>query len=158
MGREYVVAWAGRHQRRAWDEICDRYKTRIARVTPVRELPVKVRGLAGSVGDAERRAAEGEALLAALPDPCWLFALDPRGKALSSERFAKLLTRLRHEWPHPIAFALGSDAGLDPSVLQAARQTLSFGPMTLSHELARVVLLEQLYRVTSIQSGTGYHR
>lgn len=158
MGREYVVAWAGRHQRRAWDEICDRYKKRIARVTPVRELPVKVRGLAGSVGDAERRAAEGEALLAALPEPVWLFALDSGGEAMSSSRFAALLTRLRREWPHPIAFALGSDAGLDEAVRRAARKTLSFGPMTLSHELARVVLLEQLYRVTSIQAGTGYHR
>ncbi len=158
MGREYVVAWAGRHQRRAWDEICERYKKRIARVTPVRELPVKVRGLAGSVGDAERRAAEGEALLAALPEPAWLFALDAGGETMSSRRFATLLTRLRREWPHPIAFALGSDAGLDGSVRDAARKTLSLGPMTLSHELARVVLLEQLYRVTSIQAGTGYHR
>ena len=155
MGREYVVVWAGRHQRHAWDEICQRYRKRIARVTPVRELPVKVRG---NAGEAERRRAEGEAILAALPDPAWLIALDSGGEALSSEDFAAELTRLRRDWPHPVAFALGSDAGLDSAVRGAARRVLSFGPMTLSHELARVVLYEQLYRATSIQAGTGYHR
>jgi len=155
MSREYLIVWAGRHQRRGWDEICDRYRKRIARVTPVRELPVKVRG---NASDAERRRAEGEAILAALPDPAWLIALDAGGEALSSRRFADELTRLRRDWPHPVAFALGSDAGLDETVRTAARRVLSFGPMTLSHELARVVLYEQLYRVTSIQAGTGYHR
>ena len=158
MGREYRIVWAGRHDRRAWGEICDRYRRRIERVTPVRETPVKVRGTAGSAGDDERRAAEGEAILAALPDPVWLIALDSRGRAMSSRALAAELTRLRRDWPHPVVFALGSDAGLDDAVLQAARRVLSFGPMTLSHELARVVLYEQLYRVTSIQSGTGYHR
>jgi len=121
----------------------------------VRELPVKVRG---NASDAERRRAEGEAILAALPDPTWLIALDAGGEALPSRRFADELTRLRRDWPHPVAFALGSDAGLDQTVRSAARRVLSFGPMTLSHELARVVLYEQLYRVTSIQAGTGYHR
>lgn len=155
MSREYLIVWAGRHQRRGWDDICDRYRKRIARVTPVRELPVKVRG---NASDAERRRAEGEAILAALPDPTWLIALDAGGEALPSRRFADELTRLRRDWPHPVAFALGSDAGLDQTVRSAARRVLSFGPMTLSHELARVVLYEQLYRVTSIQAGTGYHR
>jgi len=155
VSREYLIVWAGRHQRRGWDDICDRYRKRIARVTPVRELPVKVRG---NASDAERRRAEGEAILAALPDPTWLIALDAGGEALPSRRFADELTRLRRDWPHPVAFALGSDAGLDQTVRSAARRVLSFGPMTLSHELARVVLYEQLYRVTSIQAGTGYHR
>lgn len=158
MGREYVIVWAGRHDRRTWGEICDRYRKRIARVTEVRELPVKVRGKAARAGDDERRAAEGEAILAALPDPAWLVALDSRGKAMSSRAFAAELTRLRRDWPHPVVFAVGSDVGLDDAVLAAARRVLSFGPMTLSHELARVVLYEQLYRVTSIQAGTGYHR
>lgn len=150
-----MIAWAGRHRRPAWEEICDRYRKRIARVTPVRELPVKVRGK----GDGEeRRRAEGEAILSALPDPVWLVALDPRGKALSSEALAAELGRLRRDWPHAIGFALGSDVGLDPVVLDAARRRLSFGPLTLSHELARVVLYEQLYRAASIHAGTGYHR
>lgn len=157
MGREYLIVWAGRHQRRHWDEICERWRQRVARLTPVREVSVKAKG-AGGGGEAQRRQAEGEAILAALPDPCWLVALDARGKALSSERFAAELARLRDEWPHPVAFAIGSDLGLDRAVLEAARRVLAFGPMTLSHELARAVLYEQLYRATSIHAGTGYHR
>jgi len=154
-----VIAWAGRHRRPAWEEICARYRQRIARVTPVRELPVKVRGTGRGSGEGdERRRAEGEAILAALPDPVWLVALDPAGDALSSPALAAELGRLRRDWPHAVGFALGSDVGLDPAVLGAARRVLSFGPLTLSHELARVVLYEQLYRAASIHSGTGYHR
>jgi 23S rRNA (pseudouridine1915-N3)-methyltransferase len=155
LSREYVIVWAGRHQRAAWDEICDRYRKRIARLTPVREVAVKVRGK----GDgADRRRAEGEALLAAVPEPVWRVALDPGGRAMSSEELAAELARLKRDWPHPVAFLLGSDLGLAPEVLAAARTRLSLGPMTLSHELARVVLYEQLYRCASIDAGTGYHR
>lgn len=155
MSREYLIVWAGRHQRTAWDEICDRYRKRIARVTPIREQPVRVRGGGDSPG---RRRAEGEALLAALPDPVWPVALDPGGRSMTSEQLAADLARIKRDWPHPVAFLLGSDQGLDPAVLAACRSVLSLGPMTLSHELARVVLYEQLYRAASIEAGTGYHR
>jgi 23S rRNA (pseudouridine1915-N3)-methyltransferase len=97
-------------------------------------------------------------MLAALPDPVWLIALDPGGEAPTSERLAAELGRLRRDWPHPIAFAVGSDAGLDPTVLAAARRVLSLGPLTFPHELARLILYEQLYRALAIESGSAYHR
>lgn len=155
MGRELVVLWAGRHQRSNWEEICESYRKRIARMAPVRDVPVRAR-----VGpdDPQRLKAEGQALLAALPPSAWTFALDSRGEALSSEQLAERLARLREEWPHPIAFVIGSDLGLDRAVLDAARFTLSFGPLTLTHELARVVLYEQIYRALSIEAGMSYHR
>ena len=68
------------------------------------------------------------------------------------------MTRLRQEWTHPIVFLIGSDLGLDRAVIDSAREVLSLGPMTLSHELARVVLYEQLYRALSIEAGMSYHR
>ena len=61
-------------------------------------------------------------MLAALPDPCWIVALDSRGTVLSSEALAAELARLKREWPHPVAFLLGSDLGLDRGVLEAARK------------------------------------
>ena len=76
----------------------------------------------------------------------------------SSEQLAERLARLREEWPHPVAFVIGSDLGLDRAVLDAARFVLSFGPLTLTHELARVVLYEQLYRALTIEAGMSYHR
>lgn len=155
MGRELVVLWAGRHQRSHWEEICASYRKRIGHLATVRDVPVRARA---GADDPQRRKVEGQALLAAVPSSAWTFALDSRGEALSSEQLAARLARLKTEWPHPVAFLIGSDLGLDPAVLETARAVLSFGPMTLSHELARVVLYEQLYRALSIEAGMSYHR
>jgi 23S rRNA (pseudouridine1915-N3)-methyltransferase len=155
VARELVVLWAGRHQRSNWEDLCASYRKRIARFAPVRDLPIRARA---APEDPQRQKLEGAALLAALPPSAWLFALDSRGESLSSERFAERLSRLKEEWPHPIVFAIGSDLGHDRAVLDAARATLSFGPMTLSHELARLVLYEQLFRALSIEAGMSYHR
>jgi 23S rRNA (pseudouridine1915-N3)-methyltransferase len=155
VGRELAVLWAGRHQRSNWEEICASYRKRIARFAPVRDVPVRARA---GAEDPQRQKLEGAALLAALPPSAWSFALDSRGEALSSEQLADRLARLKREWPHPIAFLIGSDLGLDRAVLDEARAVLSFGPLTLSHELARVVLYEQLYRALSIEAGMSYHR
>jgi 23S rRNA (pseudouridine1915-N3)-methyltransferase len=155
VARELLIVWAGRHQRSNWEEICASYRTRIARMSPIRDLPVRART---APDDPQRMRTEGQALLGALPDPVWTIALDSRGDRLTSEQLADRLARLKGEWPHAIAFLIGSDLGLDRAVLDAARQTLSLGPMTLTHELARVVLYEQIFRALSIEAGMGYHR
>ena len=155
MARELVIVWAGRHHRSGWEEICTDYRRRIVRWVPVRDVPVRSRAAAD---DPQRQRAEGQALLAAVPDPVWIVALDSRGEMPDSGQLAERLARLRNEWPHPIVFILGSDLGLDRTVLDAARWTLSLGRLTLSHELARVVLYEQLYRALTIEAGMSYHR
>lgn len=155
MARELVIVWAGRHHRSGWEEICTDYRRRIVRWVPVRDVPVKARAAAD---DPQRQRAEGQALLAAVPDPVWIVALDSRGEMPDSGQLAERLARLRNEWPHPIVFILGSDLGLDRAVLDAARWTLSLGRLTLSHELARAVLYEQLYRALTIEAGMSYHR
>ena len=155
MARELVIVWAGRHHRSGWEEICTDYRRRIVRWVPVRDVPVRARAAAE---DPQRQRLEGQALLAAVPDPGWIVALDSRGEMPDSGQLAERLARLRNEWPHPIAFVIGSDLGLDRAVLDAARWTLSLGRLTLSHELARVVLYEQLYRVLTIEAGMSYHR
>lgn len=155
MSREILILWAGRHQRKTWEELCAEYRRRIARDIPVRDQHVKVRQAGG---DPARLAAEGQALGAALPDPCWSVALDPGGRVTSSEQLAVKLRRLRDEWPHPVAFLIGSDLGLDPGLLERVREHLSFGPMVFGHELARLILYEQIYRAISIERGIKYHR
>lgn len=154
-GRRILVLWAGRHQRPEWDSLCADYRQRIERELPVEDRMIKA---GGSGNDPGRVEAEGEALLAALPDPCWSIALDPRAKTVGTEDLAKEMLRLREEWPHPIAFLLGSDLGLPDSVLRGVRRRLSFGKMVFGHELARLVLYEQLYRSISIGKGIKYHR
>ncbi|HXU45563.1 MAG TPA: 23S rRNA (pseudouridine(1915)-N(3))-methyltransferase RlmH [Thermoanaerobaculia bacterium] len=155
MPREILIAWAGRHQRSAWEDLCADYRQRIERMATVRDLPVRVRLAAD---DPQRQRAEGQALLAALPASSFVVALDARGEAKSSEAFAADLDRRRREWPHAVAFLIGSDLGLDETVLESARQVMAFGPLTLSHELARLVLYEQLFRALSIAAGMSYHR
>lgn len=155
MSRELVILWAGRHVKDEWDAMCDTYRRRIRQMAPLRECPVRVRARGEG---SERLAAEGKALQEALPDPCWTVALDRKGKMRSSLEMADWLRRLREEWPHPVAFVIGSDLGLADSVRKSARECLSFGPLTLPHELARLVLFEQVYRSLAINAGIKYHR
>jgi len=155
MGRELLIVWAGRHRRDVWESLCADYRERIEHWMPVREVVVKVKPTGD---DRTRLAVEGEALFAALPDPCWLVALDRRGRGLSTDELAREVGRLRREWPHPVAFVIGSDLGLDRSVLEKARLRLSLSKLTFPHELARLLLYEQLYRVLSIHAGIKYHR
>lgn len=155
MSRELVILWAGRHRRDEWETLCEPFRRRISHHLPIRELPVRARG---SGGDRERQEAEGEALLAAVPAGAWTVALDRRGKQRSSRDLAGWLRRRLDDWGGPLAFIIGSDLGLASSVQQQVREVISFGPLTLPHELARLVLLEQLYRGLAINAGIKYHR
>jgi len=122
---------------------------------PIRDIPVRARG---GADDPQRQRAEGQALLAAVPAPAWTVALDSRGEMPDSAELAGRLARLKADWPHPVVFLLGSDLGLDRGVVEAARWVLSLSRLTLSHELARAVLYEQLFRALSIEAGMSYHR
>ena len=155
MARELVILWAGRHHRSGWEEICSTYRRKISHMATVRDVPVKARAAAE---DPQRLRVEGQALLAALPRPSWPIALDSRGEIVDSTQLAERLGRIKAEWPHPVVFVLGSDLGLDPAVLDEARWVLSLGRLTLSHELARAVLYEQLFRTLTIEAGMSYHR
>jgi 23S rRNA (pseudouridine1915-N3)-methyltransferase len=146
--------WAGRHERSHWEDLCAVYRERIQRLSPLRDVPVRARVAADDPG---RRRAEAEALLAAAGRDAWVVALDRQGEAVDSVTLATRLTSLRQSWPHSIAFFIGSDLGLDLGLL-SARWTLSFGPPTLSHQLARLVLYEQLFRALSLEAGMSYHR
>lgn len=156
MSREILIVWAGRHQRDTWEELCADYRRRIGHHASIRDVPVKARGKTSD--ERARLAAEAEAIRAALPDPCWKVALDVRGRRMSSEKLAESLERRREDWPHPLAFLVGSDLGLDAALAAAADERLSLSPMTFGHELARLVLYEQLYRALSIARGIKYHR
>lgn len=160
MAREYHVIWAGRarrgsEKRSAWELLCADYRRRLRRFVAVVDRPVKARG---ATDDRSRQRDEGQALLEARPVPAFTVVLDSRGKAVDSERFAARLGELRDAFPHPIAFLIGSDLGHGADVLAAADWRLGLGPMTFGHELARLVLYEQLYRSAAIDSGIKYHR
>lgn len=154
MGLEFHLLWAGRSLPKAWEGLCADYRQRIAGFHPIRERPVRV---ATGAGDPSRRAREGEALAAAAPEGLWI-ALDREGRALASSDWAVRAGRWRAEWSRPVVFFLGSDLGLDPALVARCRERVSLGPLTLPHALARLVLLEQLYRALTVEAGWPYHR
>ncbi len=155
MSLGFQLIWAGRHSPEPWESLSTEYRRRIEAWVPIREQAVRV---ATGGEDRARRRLEGEALAAATPKPAFLVALDERGALWSSEELARQVERWRAEWPHPVVFYLGSDVGLEPALLEACRLRLALGRMTLPHHLARLVLLEQLYRALSIVAGINYHR
>ncbi len=104
------------------------------------------------------RAAEGEALLAALAGFDHICACDEHGAPAASRAFADRLASLRDRGLRRSAFVIGGADGLAPAVLARAQELMSFGPQTWPHALARAMLAEQLYRAVSILAGSPYHR
>ena len=84
--------------------------------------------------------------------------LDERGQPMDSLKFAKWLERLTIDQPHGVNFVMGGDAGLDDAVKQRAQKLLSLSAMTLPHQLARVLLLEQIYRACTLMRNIPYHK
>jgi 23S rRNA (pseudouridine1915-N3)-methyltransferase len=103
-------------------------------------------------------STEGDRILKRLPADAYVISLDrEKGKQLPSERHAKKLEDFGVSGRGHIAFAIGGPLGLSPEVVRSSRELWSFGPITLPHALARVVLLEQIYRAVKIQRGEKYH-
>ena len=101
---------------------------------------------------------EGAAIRARMPAGAGVVALCVEGELLSSEALAEKLGRWSAGGTGTLAFVIGSSYGLHPSVKALARLRLSMSPMTFPHHLARVMLLEQLYRCFKIEEGSGYHK
>lgn len=142
------------------DEAARDYQRRISRHMRVDERFVKPARIksedAASVLGAKRE--EGERLLATLGPRDQLIALEVEGARWTSEELAKHMGRWMNSGTHAVTFALGGPWGLSDEVRRAARSELSLGAMTLPHELARVVLWEQLYRAGTILRGEPYHK
>lgn len=101
---------------------------------------------------------EGESILHAVRKGAYLVALCVEGKQISSEELASLLAQRAGSGAGDVAFVIGSSHGLDDSVKRAAQARISLGRITLPHQLARLVLAEQLYRACTINAGMKYHK
>ncbi|MCV6545802.1 MAG: 23S rRNA (pseudouridine(1915)-N(3))-methyltransferase RlmH [Cohaesibacter sp.] len=105
-----------------------------------------------------RKDQEAEQLLKALPANSFIIALDEHGKNFSSPEFAALLDRQRSAGHGAIALVIGGPDGHGKALLLAARSKLALGTMTWPHQIARMLIAEQLYRAMTILTGHPYHR
>ena len=145
------VAWIGKTKEPAIEALTDEYLKRISRYADVAGLAVKdeaaILSLATGGGPRNRQPSK---------ERHKLVLLDSRGKQLSSEELAEFLEREQVN-AIPLLFAIGGSDGFSDEARRQAAFTLSLGRMTLPHELARVVLLEQLYRAFTILKNHPYH-
>ncbi|MBX3145743.1 MAG: 23S rRNA (pseudouridine(1915)-N(3))-methyltransferase RlmH [Gemmatimonadales bacterium] len=141
--------------RPAFREACDDYLARLRRFGEVEEREIR-EGPATASADEQRRF-EGRKILEAIPDRAAVIVLDRTGTAWSSTALAAQLDRWRQR-QRTLALVIGGSTGVDESVLTRAEARWSLGPLTLPHELARVVVVEQWYRALTILHGIPYHK
>jgi len=139
------VAWIGKTKEPAIQALTDDYLKRLSRYAEIAGLALKDEAAVLALARGERQKERHKLVL-----------LDSRGKQLSSEELAKLLEREQVQ-SLPLLFAIGGADGFSEEARQEAGFVLSLGRMTLPHELARVVLLEQLYRAFTILKNHPYH-
>lgn len=138
--------------------VIERYLNRIKHFYPVELKEIGTgRGRQGT-DDASIMRAQSARLMEAIPAAGYTVVLDERGRPMESLKFAKWLERLTIEQPHGVAFVLGGDVGLTEAVRERADLLLSLSAMTLPHQLARVVLLEQIYRACTLIRNIPYHK
>jgi 23S rRNA (pseudouridine1915-N3)-methyltransferase len=144
------IAWIGKTKEPAIQSLTDEYLKRISRYAQVEGLALRDEAaLLQACGRARASKTTGE--------KSTLVLMDSRGKQFSSEELARFLGEYRDRNPLPLIFAIGPTDGFSEAARSAAQHTIALGRMTLAHELARVVLLEQVYRAFTILKGHPYH-
>ena len=155
LGKPLRLVCVGRIRTGYWKDAAGEYAKRIARF---RKLAVaEVRDADPSLEPARRSAVEGERLLREIGPQDLLLAMDERGEEFSSEGFARFLDKLDRDAQGTPCFVVGGPYGLADGVRERARRIIRLGAMTLPHDLARVVLLEQIYRAECLLHRIPYH-
>ena len=148
------IAWIGKTKEAAIQSLTDEYLKRISRYVPVEGLAIRDEA---ALLQLCGRATLGKASKTVSGAKSTLVLMDSRGKQFSSEEFARFIGNYQDRNPLPLVFAIGPADGFSEATRSAAQHTISLGSMTLAHELARIVLLEQVYRAFTILKGHPYH-
>lgn len=148
----FRFVWVGKTEEGEYARGVERYCSRMSRWSAIEEIVIR------PDRDRDDAAArrEGGRILDAVRGR--LVVLDEGGRMMSSDDLSKMLSSHRDRDPRPITFVVGGASGLSREVLSRADQVLSLSRMTFPHQIARLLLVEQLYRALSIQAGLSYHR
>ncbi len=144
---KYKVIAIGQLKRGFLRDGCDFYKKRLSQYSKVEEIELK---------ESSEKERESETLLKKAGT--YVIALDERGEQFTSKAFANYITQLENKSISEVSLLIGGADGHSDSLKSSANKLISLSKATLPHELARMMLFEQLYRIESIRAGHPYHR
>ena len=151
----------GKLKEKFYISAADEYKKRLGAYCKFNLLELPEVRLPENPSPAEITAGldkEAETIFAKIPKGAYLCIFTPEGKELSSEAFAEKIAQVKLSGKSSMCFLIGSSFGISSKVKAAANFKLSMGLMTFPHHLARIMVLEQLYRAEAIQAGSKYHK
>ena len=159
--QKVTIICTGKLKEKFYLDAAAEYAKRLSRFCTLTILELPEERLPESPSPAQIEAAlarEADAVRAKLPAGCLLIAMCVEGQERSSEALARYLAEAAARGAGHIVFLIGSSYGMHPSLKQQADLRLSMSPMTFPHHLARVMLLEQIYRAYQINAGSKYHK
>lgn len=133
------------------------YQTRLKRFNPIELVEIKVKKLS-TRSDSEIKNFESTLIDKRASEGSYRIVLDSRGQQLSSKKFASFLSDLELKSVQTASFIIGGPLGLADEQLRKADYILSLSSMTYTHDMTRLILLEQIYRAFTIKAGTRYHK
>lgn len=154
----FKFLWIGKTKDPVFRELEDRYLERIRRFFKAQRVHSAEYRKKDSAQKSTLEEKEARSLEKKLPSKGYVILLDENGSPFNSRQFAGRLEHFMERGVPEIVFIIGGYAGVPKRIRSLADEVLSLGPMTLPHELARVVLLEQVYRAISIIKGLPYHK
>lgn len=158
---EIILITVGKLKEKFYISAAEEYRKRLSGYCNFKLLELPETRLSDNPSPAEILAGlnkEGEMILAKIPKGAWFCVLTPEGKLLSSEGLANKIADIKLSGKSSACFLIGSSFGIAPSVKDKSDFQLSISPMTFPHHLARIMVLEQLYRAEAIQAGSKYHK
>ena len=158
---DMTLITVGKLKEKFYISAAEEYEKRLRAYCNFRLLELPECRLPDNPSDAEIQVGlqkEAELIFSKIPKGAWFCVLTPEGKELSSEAFATKLKEVKLSGKSSACFLIGSSFGIADSVKAKADFRLSMGPMTFPHHLARIMVLEQLYRAEAIQAGSKYHK
>jgi 23S rRNA (pseudouridine1915-N3)-methyltransferase len=154
-----AVLWIGKTRDQRWAAIVDEYLSRVRRLARLDVIELRDRGGAKRErGEGVVLEREAEALLGALDDGDYVVLCDERGRELRSEEFARIISERQERATRRMVFVVGGYLGVHRTVHERADTVVSLSRMTFTHEMARALLAEQLYRALMIGSGLPYQK
>jgi len=158
---EIHLICVGKLKEKYYSDACAEYQKRLGAYCRLKitELPEAKRPSSPSPAEtAAAMAKEADGVRAAMAKGETLIVMTPEGEMLSSEKLSAALEGFALKGASKLCFLIGGSDGIDPSLKKEAAAKISMSPMTFPHHLARVMLLEQIYRALSISAGSKYHK